>query len=48
MPKALAEAIEAHRRTLEQARPFERVTSAAAVRDLLAHGIAAVKKPKRG
>jgi len=36
MPTPLLEAVKAHQRKLQDARPFERITLAVAVRDLLA------------
>lgn len=47
VPPDLMTAIRDHQRTMQAARPFERVTVASAVRDLLATGLTAAKRRKR-
>ncbi len=47
MPSTLLEAVKAHERAMQAERPFERTTTAMAIRDLLARGLASAAKPKR-
>jgi predicted DNA binding CopG/RHH family protein len=47
MPSALLEAVKAHQRAMQAERPFERVTAAVAIRDLLARGLTSTAKPKK-
>jgi hypothetical protein len=44
VPEQLRKAIEAHRQKLQAERPFENVTMAGAVRDLLAQALAKARK----
>ncbi len=47
MPSPLLEAVKAHQRTMQAERPFERVTTAQAIRDLLTRGLASTTKPSK-